>query len=144
MTRSASKTPFHLWIVGILSLIWNAFGAFDYTATQYRVESYMCQFTPEQLDYFYAFPAWVDAAWAVGVWGSLLGSIFLLLRKPLSVFFFGAALLGLAGTSVYNFMLNDGASIMGDGAVTITAVIWAIALFLYLYAHAMIKRRVLG
>jgi hypothetical protein len=26
-------------------------GAFDYTATQMRLESYMSQFTPQQLDY---------------------------------------------------------------------------------------------
>jgi hypothetical protein len=144
MTRSSNKTPVHLWTIGILSLLWNAFGAFDYTATQYRIESYVSQFTPEQLDYFYAFPAWVDAAWAVGVWGSLLGSIFLLLRKSFSVWLFGVAILGLAGTSVYTFLLSNGAAMMSDGDVTFTAIIWAIALFLYFYASAMITRRVLG
>jgi hypothetical protein len=51
------KTPFHLWIVGILALLWDAIGAFDYSATQLRMEAYMSQFTPEQLEYFYAFPA---------------------------------------------------------------------------------------
>jgi hypothetical protein len=144
MNRSTAKTPAHLWIVGVLSLLWNAVGAFDYTATQYRIESYMSQFTPEQLDYFYAFPAWADAAWAVGVWGSLFGSIFLLARKALAAWLLGAAILGLAGTSVYNFLLTDGASMMGEGAVMFTAVIWAIALFLYFYASAMARRRVIS
>ena len=144
MNQSTLKTPVHLWIVGILSLLWNTVGAFDYTATQYRIESYISQFNPEQLDYFYAFPTWVDAAWAVGVWGALLGSIFLLLRKSFSVWLFGVAILGLAGTSVYSFLLSNGAAMMGDGAVTFTAVIWAIALFLYFYASTMITRRVLG
>jgi hypothetical protein len=144
MNQSSIKTPVHLWIVGILSLLWNSVGAFDYTATQYRIESYISQFTPEQLDYFYAFPTWVDAAWAVGVWGALLGSIFLLLRKSFAAWLFGASILGLAGSSFYNFLLMDGASVMGDAAVTFTAVIWAIALFLYFYASAMAKRRVLG
>jgi hypothetical protein len=59
MTASpaAARTPAHLWIVGVLSLLWNAMGAFDYTATRLRLDFYMSQFTPQQLDYFYNFPA---------------------------------------------------------------------------------------
>lgn len=138
------KAPVHLWIVGILSLLWNAVGAFDYTATQLKLESYMSQFTPGQLEYFYSFPAWMDAAWAIGVWGSLLGSLALLMRKALAAWLFGLAILGLAVSSVYNFFIANGAEIMGSGAVTFTYVIWAIALFLYFYAAAMAKRRVLS
>ena len=33
--------PKHLWIVGILSLLWNAMSAFDYKMTQTKNESYM-------------------------------------------------------------------------------------------------------
>ena len=35
----------------------------------------------EELAWFEAFPAWAVAAWAIGVWGSVLGSILLLLRS---------------------------------------------------------------
>ena len=74
MKEPIIKTPFHLWIVGILAVLWNAIGAFDFIATQYKIESYMSQFTPEQLEYFYGFPLWMEVAWAVAVWGSLLAS----------------------------------------------------------------------
>jgi len=143
MNQTSVKTPVHLWIVGVLSILWNAFGAFDYVATQTRLESYMSQFTPEQLEYFYAFPAWLDSAWAVGVWGSVLGSIFLLLRKSWAVWLFGASILGLAVSTVYNFILSDGMAVMGSGAAIITSVIWAIVLLLFFYARAMAKRGVL-
>jgi hypothetical protein len=144
MHQSAFKTPVHLWIVGILSLLWNAIGAFDYTATQYRLESYMSHFTPEQIEYFSAFPAWMDAAWAVGVWGSLFGSIALLARKAFAAWLFGISILGLAASSVYNFVLSDGASVMGSDAVKITVVVWGIVLFLYFYSSSMATRRVLS
>ena len=75
MNETRSKTPVHLWIVGILALLWNAVGCFDYFATQTKLESYMSNFTPEQLEYFYGFPAWADAAWAIAVWGSLLAAV---------------------------------------------------------------------
>ncbi|MBT8060109.1 MAG: hypothetical protein HKP03_00930 [Xanthomonadales bacterium] len=144
MNETSRKTPIHLWIVGVLALLWNAVGAFDYTATQTKMESYMSQFTPEQLEYFYAFPAWMDAAWAIAVWGSLLGSVFLLLKKSWAVPLFGLAILGMAVSSIYNFVLSNGLEVMGSGAGIFTAVIWVIALFLFFYARAMSKRGVLS
>jgi hypothetical protein len=141
--NQSSKTPVHLWIVGILAVLWNAVGAFDYSATQYRIESYMANFTPEQLEYFYGFPAWVDAAWALGVWGSLLGSLALLLRKSWAVWLFGISILGLAGTTVYNFLLSSGAEMMGEGGAMFTGFIWLVVLFLFFYSRAMAKRGIL-
>ena len=140
MSEMNVRAPRHLWVIGILAVLWSAVGAFDYTASQLRIESYMSQFPPEQLEYFYGFPAWSVAAWAVGVWGSLIGSLGLLLRKSWAVWVFGASIAGLALTTLYNFVLSDGLSIMGSGAAVFTAVIWIIALCLFFYARAMAKR----
>ena len=143
MNQNNVKAPVHLWIVGILAVLWNAMGAFDYTATQLRLDFYMSQFTEEQLQYFYGFPAWAKACWATAVWSSLLGSLALLWRKAFAAWLFGLAILGLAGSSVYNFFLTDGMALMGDAAAVFTAIIWIIAVLLYIYAVAMAKRRVL-
>jgi hypothetical protein len=144
MNGQTAKAPLHLWIVGVLAVLWNAIGAFDYTATQLRIEAYMSAFTPEQLAYFYGFPAWTVAAWAFGVWGALLGSIALLLRKAWAVWAFGISIAGMALTTIHNFVLTDGAALMGPGALAFSAVIWVIALFLFFYARAMAKRGVLA
>jgi hypothetical protein len=143
MNQNLTKVPRHLWIVGALSLLWNAVGAFDYSATQLRLEFYMSQFTPEQLAYFYGFPAWAVGAWAIAVWSSLLGSLSLLLRKDWAVALFGVAIAGIVITAIYNFVLTDGLSMIGTGGMVFTAVIWLIALCLFFYARAMSKRGVL-
>ena len=144
MNHERVKAPWHLWVIGILATLWNAIGAFDYLATKLRLDFYMAAFTQEQLDYFYGFPAWAVACWGVGVWGAFFGSLALLLRKSWAVWLFGASILGMLGTTLYNFVLTDGAALMGEGAVSFSAVIWAIALLLYFYSAAMAKRRVLG
>ena len=77
------KTPWHLWVVGLISLLWNAMGVLDYVMTMSKNEAYLSEFTQEQLDYFFSFPTWVVVSWTVAVWGSLLGSLLLLLRKRL-------------------------------------------------------------
>ena len=76
--------PWHLWLLGIVGTLWNLMGAFDYLMTQTENEGYMSRFTPEQLEYFYGFPAWVVAFWALAVWGGLLGTVLLLFRKRLA------------------------------------------------------------
>jgi hypothetical protein len=143
MTEWTVKTPRHLWVVGILSLLWNAIGAFDYAATQMRLGAYMAQFTPQQLAYFYSFPAWSVAAWAIAVWSSLLGSIGLLLRRRWAVWLFGLALAGMLLTALYQFVLSDGVAVMGRGAIVFTAVIWIIAFALFFYARSLAGKGVL-
>ncbi len=138
-----SKTPVHLWIVGGLSLLWNAFGAFDYLMTQLQFEPYMSNFTSEQLEYFYSMPAWVDAGWALGVWASVAGSVGLLLRKSWAIWAFAVSLAGMLVTSMYTFVLSDGSSIMGEGAAYFSAVIWVVAIALLIYAIRMSGRGVL-
>lgn len=141
--EAPARTPVHLWIVGALSLLWNLFGAFDYTATQLRLEGYMSQFTEEQLAYFYGFPSWLVAFWAIGVWCALLGSIALLLRRRWAVWMFGLSIVGLAVSSVYNFLLSDGSGVMGTVGVVMTVFIWIVAIALLLYARRMAARGVL-
>jgi hypothetical protein len=143
MTDLSIKVPRHLWIVGVLAVLWNAIGALDYTATQMRVASYMSQFTPEQLAYFNGFPSWLVAAWAIAVWSSLLGSVCLLLRKDWAVGLFGAAIAGMVLTTIHNYVLTDGMAIMGAGGAAFSVVIWVIALALFFYARRMAARGVL-
>ena len=99
MNSNNAKAPVHLWIVGILALLWNAVGAFDYLATKLRLDFYMSQFTPEQLDYFYGFPAWVEFFWAIAVWGGILGSALLLMRKRQAVIVFLASFVSMVITA---------------------------------------------
>ena len=138
-----SGTPWHLWVVGVVGLLWNAVGAYDYLMTQTENEAYMGRFTPEQLDYFYGFPTWVVASWAIAVWGGVLGCILLLLKKRLAAPVFLVSFVCMILTSIHNFLLSDGVAMMGGPAVAFSAVIFLFALGLWLYARAMAQRGVL-
>ena len=92
----AVKTPWHIWAVGVISLLWNAVGAFDYTMTKLKNADYMAAFTADQQAYFYSFPLWANIGWALGVWGSILGSILILMRSRHAVTAFLISLIGLA------------------------------------------------
>lgn len=136
------RTPWHFWLVGVLGLLWNSVGAYDYLMTQTQNESYMSQFTPEQLEFFYGFPTWVVAFWALAVWGGMLGALLLLLRKRLSVPVLLVSFLAMIVTSIHNFLLSNGLEVMGGVGVGFSVLIFVVALGLWLYARAMAQRGV--
>jgi hypothetical protein len=141
---AAAAAPKHLWIVGAVALLWNAMGAFDYLMTATRNEAYMSRFTPEQLDFFYGFPAWVVGAWAIAVWGAVLGSVLLLLRKRLAVPVFAVSLAAMVVTTIHNYGLSDGLAVMGGiGPLLFSALIFLVSVALLVYARAMARRGVL-
>ncbi len=136
-------TPRHLWVVGLLALLWNGAGAFDYVMTESRNAAYLESFTGEQLAYFASFPAWMIACWALAVWGGVAGSVLLLRRKRLAVPVFAASLAAMVIVSVYNFGLSNGLAIMGRDAAVFSAVIFVVAVALLLYARWLARRGVL-
>ena len=137
-------TPRHLWIVGVLAVLWNSVGAFDYLMTETRNANYLSQFSAEQLAYFAGLPKWVIATWALGVWGGVLGSLLLLLRRRLAVAVFGVSLAGAAATFLHNYGFSEGYKIMGGvGGVAFSAVILLVGVALLIYSRRLAGRGVL-
>ncbi len=134
--------PRSLWIVGVASLAWNGFGAFDYTATQSGMEGYLARFSEAQLAYFDALPGWVERAWGLGVWAGLAGSVLLLLASRFAWHAFVLSFLGMAAGMVYHFGLARPRmdEVSGAGAIALSAGIAVVALYLMLYSARMKSR----
>lgn len=144
MSDMLNKTPWHLWVVGLLGIPWNGFGCVDYTMTQLQGDAWLksMNMTEAQMAYFHAMPAWTHAAWAIGVWGGLLGAILLLLRRKWALPVFILSFLGWAAGAIYAFVLSDGLEAMGS-MWPMQVVIGAACLFFIWYAWTMSKRGVL-
>jgi len=141
----ATKTPWHLWVVGVIAVLWNSMGVMDFTMTQIGSEAWLKEFTPEQVEFILNFPIWAVVAWGVGVWGGFTGSIILLLRHRWAVPVFLASILGVILTSLYSYVISDWMKVIGGGAgaMIFSAVIFIIAVLLWRYARAMTRRGVL-
>lgn len=141
------KTPWHLWLVGVLSLLWNGFGAFDFVQTTTRGEAYMREmgFGDDMIAYYDAMPAWMYVPWTLGVWGAVIGSVLLLLRRRWAVEAFGLSLLGALVSLIYGKLIDPPPPAPPEMAAMswMPFVILLIAVLLFVYAFNMRKRGVL-
>jgi hypothetical protein len=137
-----AKTPWHLWVTGVVTLFWNAFGAMDYIMTQTRNEGYLAAIPQEQMDYFFGFPTWYVAIWAIAIWTSVLGSLLLLLRMKLAVPVFLVSVVSYVINWVYTSFINvmPGAN---TGHLIFSLVIFAVLVFSLWYSSVMKKKGVL-
>jgi len=141
------KTPWHLWLVGVLSLLWNGFGAFDFIQTTTRGEAYMraAGFDDAMVAYYDAMPGWMYVPWTLGVWGAVIGSVMLLLRRRWAVPAFGLSLLGALISLIYGKLIDPPPPAPPELAAMswMPIVILLIAVLLFGYAFNMRQRGVL-
>jgi hypothetical protein len=144
------RAPMHLWIVGGLGALWNAFGSYDYVMTRMRDTDYLASMMPNvdpqaTLAWIDGFPIWAQFGWGLGVWMGLLGSIMLLMRHRWAVPALGLSLLGaILGLGYQIVAAPPLAGTEGDTMMMVMPfVIIAVAVGLFLYARAMAKNGLL-
>lgn len=145
----SARAPAHLWIVGILSLLWNCFGAYDYTMTRMRNTDYLASAMPgvdpnAALAWIDGMPLYAQIGWGLGVWLGLLGAVLLLIRSRWAVWSFSISFVGAVLGLGYQIALApplEGAS--GPMVTVMPYVIILIAAFLAWYAWTMERKGVL-
>jgi len=137
----ARNTPVHLWIVGLLGLLWNSFGAYDYVMTRMRDTDYLATMMPDvdpnvTLAWVDSFPLYAQFGWGLGVWGGVVGSLLLLVRSKWAVWAFALSLLGAVLSLGYQIIGAPPLPGADDPMFDVMPfVIIAVAAGLYYYAH---------
>ena len=139
------RTPWHIWVIGGLALLWNAGGAYDYLMTQLNNESYLGMLNAAQRAFLNARPVWFDAVWAIGVWFSIAGAVLILLRSRFAAPAFLISLAGLVASAVWSFGIARPSSVEINGmfAVWFSLLICASLIGFWAYAKAMTARGIL-
>jgi uncharacterized membrane protein len=91
---SNGRVHWSFWVIGALALVFNLLGCMNYIS---QMNADMVADMPEVYRAIVeSRPAWATAAFAIAVFGGVLGAILLLLRKPVAVYVFIASLIGAA------------------------------------------------
>ena len=148
-TSAQGRAPMHLWIAGILSLLWNGFGCYDYFMTRTKGAAYIDSMMHTDqggaiMAYINSFPIWVSAAWGLGVWVGLAGSILLLMRSRHAVAAFAVSMIGAIVGLGWQLLNPSNISEMSEGVNKVMPyIIIVVAVVLFLYARAQAKKGLL-
>lgn len=139
MNDAASRQAgWRYWLIAVLSLAWNGFGALDFTMTATRDVTWLANVPPELIDWLDSEPTWTIGPWFIGVWAAVAGSLMLLARSRWAVPAFVASILGLAVTHGWE-IASDMPGLTHPANIAIIVAIWAVAIGLLWYAAR--KRR---
>lgn len=138
------RAPWHLWLVGLLMVVWNALSCYSHVMTLTQNAAYFRAggITPEMAAYLAAVPAWYVVAWTIAVWGGLIASVGLLKRKSWTVWWFAASQLAMIINSVWT-LLNPAAKVLGRVGSISAIVLIILGAFLVLYSMRLKQRGVL-
>jgi len=136
-----AKPPVWFWIVSILALLWNLMGVMSYLGQAYMTDDMKAEYTSDQLALMDSTPAWATAAFAIAVWGGLLGCIAILLRKKWAIPVLMLSLICILVQMTYSFFMTNAAEIYGPlPGVIIPLLVIIIAIALVQFARIAEKR----
>ncbi len=139
-TEGSVKAPPHLWVVGVLALLWYASGAVTIFMAQAGT---LPDIEPDEAAYYAAQPFWFVAATDIALISAIGGSILLLLRNAKAARLFGLSLAAIVLTHAYDIAMGTSRSFANQGAMIVNLVIQALAVLMLLYALSMKKKGVL-
>ena len=142
MTTTSVKAPWHLWLVGLVALLFNAIGVFDFVMNRVQGPQYLASagMTPAQIAHYQNMPGWMMLVWAIGVFGAFAASVLLLLRRRQAALVFGVSLVAFLVSCLYNYVLTNVGALMGQQMVITSVVIAVLLAFFAWYARAMAQR----
>ncbi|MFM5948126.1 MAG: hypothetical protein ACKOPM_02685 [Novosphingobium sp.] len=126
--NSAGKVPTTFWVIAVLGLLWNAFGAYLYLLARLDPQTALAGADPAMKNYVANQPIWANIGYGLGIWGSFFGSVAMVLRSRQAVNLFLASLVGAA-------ISHLGQAMAGVIPVGLAVMIMAVIAFLWWYSR---------
>lgn len=139
MTDSNKPTTL-FWIIGVAALVWNGLGVMQYLGMAYMTDEVKAALPEAERTLYDNIPSWVTAAFAIAVFGGLIGSAFLLMRKKLARPMFLISLIAIIVQMSYNLFMSRAAEVYGPGSVIMPIMIIVIGVFLLMYSKKTIAK----
>jgi hypothetical protein len=130
-----------VWVVGILTLLWNGSGAYTIMMAQ---AGKLADVGPEEAAYYAAQPLWSVLATDVALLAPIAAAIALLLRSRAAVWLFGISVATVVLLNAYDLAAGTSLALVDRNWVVVESVVVTLAVLQLVYALAMKRRGVLA
>jgi hypothetical protein len=141
---SLARPPRGFWIIGLVALAWNLIGVMSYLMNVTAGPAALAALPEAERSLYTDIPAWATAAFAIAVFGGVLGSIALLARKAWAVPVFLVSLVAIVVQMAHALFMSALLEVRGASAAVLPLLILAIAACLVWYSRSAKERGWLG
>jgi hypothetical protein len=141
LTTPQRRTPWHLWVVGALALLWNGSGAYTIMMAQ---AGKLADVSAEEAAYYAAQEPWLVIAADLALVAAIAAAVALLLRSRAATWLFAISLAAIVFTNVYDLAAGTSRALVDRGWFVLTGLIVALAALQLAYAFAMKRRAILA
>jgi len=133
-TTTDVKRSTGYWIIAVFALVWNLIGvAFWYLQVTMSAEQ-LALMTAPQRQVYEGTPGWINIAFAVAVFGGVLGALGLLMKKRWASTMFLLSLVALMVQIIGAYVVTPAWVAYGAAGLAMPVVLVVIALFLWWYS----------
>ncbi len=136
----SGKAPWHLWAVGILTLLWNGSGTYTFVMAQLGMLSGL---SAEQVAYYAAQPMWAVVSTDTALFCAVAAGFALLLRRRAALWLFAISLIAILLSNAYELLAGVSRMLVSQDAIILTVTVVIIATLQLVYSWAMSRRGVL-
>jgi hypothetical protein len=112
------------------ALVWNLVGIVFFVGGLFTTPEMVAELPQAQQDIHHATPGWAIGAFAVAVFGGLLGCIVLLIKKTLALPLLIISLLGILVQMFHAFFIVNSFAVFGPGGTIMPIMVIVIAIAL--------------
>lgn len=142
--KSMEKPPVWFWVVSVVALLWNLMGVLAYLQQAFMTEEALAALSEPERLLLETRPAWATAAFALAVWGGLLGCVALLLRKKWARPVLIISLIGILVQMIHSFFISKNLEVYGPGEISMPILIILIGVGLVFFARIATRKLWLG
>jgi len=137
---SHRRAPLHFWAVGILSLLWNVWGAYIALSAQ---SGHLPNLRAEDQAYFDAQPPWLVIAVDAALLAGIAGAVALLLQHRAAIRLYAAQFAVIALANLYELVIGASPMLDGSGSMAVSLILLAIMALQAVYAAGVRRRGLL-
>ena len=135
MADNRKDVPRWFTITAVVAIVWNLLGVSAFIMQMMITPEILAQLPEANRELYEATPAWVTGAFAVAVFGGVLGSLGLALRKVWSLLFLWLSLFALLAQNAFSLFMSNALEVLGPQGLVMPAVAVVIAILLVLMAR---------
>ena len=131
------NAPWHLWVVGILTLLWNGSGTYTFLMAQ---TGRLAGLDAEEEAYYAAQPLWFAVSTDIALLTALAAGFALLFRSGVAFWLFAVSLAFILLNNTYELVSGVSRMLVERSAVILTTVVIIVATLQLVYSMAMRRR----